>query len=178
MGLPRHSHPRRLARLVLAVGFSAAAACTPAPPPDTHVQDEAAIRQADTAFSSAAQSKNVDAFLAFYAGDAAVMAPNEAMITGRDNARKLITDMMAMPGFSISWQVTKADVARSGDLGYTIGTYEMTMTGPDGKPMSDRGKYATVWRKQTDGSWKAVVDTFNTNTPLPPPPPPPPTKKK
>ena len=173
MSLPTPSRTRRFPLHVLAIGVLSTVACAPAPPPpppDTHAQDEAAIRQADMAFSTAAQAKNVDAAVAFYADDVAAMAPNESLKAGRDSARKMWADMVAMPGFSISWQPTKVDVARSGDLGYTIGTYELTMNGPDGKPMVDRGKYAEVWRKQTDGSWKVVVDIFNTDTPMPPPP--------
>jgi ketosteroid isomerase-like protein len=34
----------------------------------------------------------------------------------------------------------------------------MTMTGPDGKPMSETGHYVVVWRKQADGTWKVAVD--------------------
>jgi ketosteroid isomerase-like protein len=177
MRRPQRSHTRRARPFMLAIVLSALAACAPAPPPDTRAQDEAALREADAAFSRAAQAKNVDTWLAFYADDVVVMAPNEAMQTGRDNARKPISDMLGTPGFGVSWKVTKADVARSGDLGYTVGTYELTMTGPDGKPMSDHGKYAEVWRKQTDGAWKVVVDTFNTDVPLPPPPPPTKAKK-
>jgi ketosteroid isomerase-like protein len=63
-------------------------------------------------------------------------------------------------------------VAKSGDMAYSWGTYDLTATGPDGKPMQDQGKYATVWKKQADGSWKSVLDTFNTSTPMAPPPPP------
>jgi ketosteroid isomerase-like protein len=40
-------------------------------------------------------------------------------------------------------------------------------TAPDGKMVMDDGKYATVWKKQVDGSWKLAVDMFNSNMPLP-----------
>jgi len=40
---------------------------------------------------------------------------------------------------------------------------------PDGTPMTDHGKYATIWRKQTDGSWKVVVDIFNSDVEMPMP---------
>jgi uncharacterized protein (TIGR02246 family) len=175
----RTSGPRRGSLgLGLAVALAVAGACSPAPPPDTRAEDEAAIRAAETSWSQAAGAKDLDRFVSYYAPDAVVLAPNAPMASDPAAIRKLIGELMAMPGFSISWGPTKVEVARSGDIGYAIGTYAMTMTGPDGKPMEDKGKYTTTWKKQADGSWKAVVDMFNTDMPLPPPPPPAPPEKK
>jgi ketosteroid isomerase-like protein len=36
-----------------------------------------------------------------------------------------------------------------------------------GKPVQERGKYLTVWRKQADGNWRVVIDTFNSDAPPP-----------
>ena len=44
----------------------------------------------------------------------------------------------------------------------------MTMTDPKAKkPVTDKGKYVTVYKKQADGSWKAVADIMNSDMPLP-----------
>jgi len=136
--------------------------------PDTRATDEAAIRTAEIAWSEAAAAKQVDATVAYYADDATVLAPNAPMASDKQSIRKTWTDMFATPGFSISWQSTKAEVARSGDIGYSVGTYQMGMDDPKGNPTTDRGKYATVWRKQPDGNWKAIVDMFNTDLPAAP----------
>ena len=69
----------------------------------------------------------------------------------------------------MAWHATKADVARSGDLAYMIGTYELSLNDASGKPVHDRGKYAEVWKKQTDGQWKVVADMFNSDLPMPVP---------
>lgn len=52
---------------------------------------------------------------------------------------------------------------RSGDLAYAIGTYAFA------NPPIDKGKFFDVWTKQADGSWKAVVSTFNSDLPVTPP---------
>ena len=39
--------------------------------------------------------------------------------------------------------------------------------GPKGKPVADRGKYVTIWRKQPDGKWKVVADILNSDLPVP-----------
>jgi ketosteroid isomerase-like protein len=129
--------------------------------------DEAAIRDTDKAFSAAATSKDIEGALAFYAKDAVVMPPNEPMAMSPEAIRKSFTAFMSAPGLSMSWEPTKAGVGHSGDLGYTLGTYQLSMTGPDGRPISDSGKYLTIWRKQGDGTWKVEADMFNTDTALP-----------
>ncbi|MBI1722581.1 MAG: DUF4440 domain-containing protein, partial [Gemmatimonadetes bacterium] len=71
----------------------------------------------------------------------------------------------ALPGFAGGWQPTTVVAARSGDLAYSIGTYELSWNDPTGKRVTDRGKYATIWRKQADGTWKVALDMFNADAP-------------
>jgi ketosteroid isomerase-like protein len=39
------------------------------------------------------------------------------------------------------------------------------MSDPSGKPINDRGKYLAVWKKQPDGTWKCVMDIWNSDLP-------------
>ena len=64
----------------------------------------------------------------------------------------------------------KVEVAKSGDLAYLYGTYQMTANGPDGKQMPDTGKMLEIWKKQADGNWKCIVDTWSSDLPPAPPP--------
>jgi hypothetical protein len=34
-----------------------------------------------------------------------------------------------------------------------------------GKRTTDRGKIAEIWKKQADGNWKCIVDTWNSDLP-------------
>ena len=156
--------------LILIFAITGCAPPQPPAPPDTRAADEAAIRKADMDWSKAAESKQVDSWVAFYSDDAVVLPTNEKMATGKDSIRKVITDMLGMPGFSVKWQPLKVEVARSGDIGYSHGAYELTMNDPKGNPLMDHGKYVEIWKKQSDGSWKCAVDTFNSDLPAAPPP--------
>ncbi len=127
--------------------------------------DEAAIRQADTKWAKAAQTKLVDAWMAFYSDDAAVLPPNDQLASTKSAIRKSINDLLTLPELSITWEPTKVEVARSGDLGYSYGAYQLTFRGPDSKPVTDGGKYLEIWKKQKDGSWKCTVDTWNSDLP-------------
>jgi len=156
--------------LSLAVLFGCNTAEQPAATPDTRAADEAAIRKADADWVKAAQTKQVDAWLAFYADDAAVMPPNEKTMSKTDaNLHKDLADMFGLPNMNITWEPTKVIVAKSGDIGYLHGTYHVTFNDPKGKPAREDGKMVEVWKKQADGGWKCAVDMWSPDTaPAPP----------
>jgi len=138
--------------------------------PDTRAADEAVIRAAEATWSTAAGAKQLDATVAYYSADASLLAPNAPIATGAEAIRATWTQLLALHGFSIHWQPAKVEVARSADLAFAQGTYELTTTNAQGSPVTDRGKYVDVWKKQADGTWKVVADIFNSDLPLPPPP--------
>ena len=119
-------------------------------------QEQTALMTADREWSQT--TKDLDKFMSYFAADATAYAPGAPMATGTEAVRKLVSDMFATPGLSLSWTATKAVVAASGDLGYTAGTYEMTTAGG-----TEKGKYITNWKK-VDGTWKVTEDIFNADT--------------
>jgi ketosteroid isomerase-like protein len=123
-----------------------------------------ALRTADEEWSKTVG--NVDAFVGYVAADGSILPPNEAGVTGTDAVRQWATTMMGMPGFSVTWTPATVEVAQAGDVGYTAGTYQLQMQGPDGVPISDHGKYLTVWKKDAAGAWKVAQDMFNSDVPM------------
>jgi uncharacterized protein (TIGR02246 family) len=145
--------------------------CATPPPPDTRAADEQVIREIETEWAKVVAAKDVERFMSFYADDASVFEPGTPIVTGKDAIRKTADALFAIPGLSVSFQTVKVEVSRSGDLAYSYGTNAMTMNDPKGKPLTDKGKYVTVYRKQPDGAWKAVADIRNSDLPAPAPPP-------
>ena len=47
-------------------------------------------------------------------------------------------------------------------MGYTTGPYEFRPNGAGDKPTAF-GQYFTIWKKQTDGSWKVALDRGTSN---------------
>lgn len=162
-----------MAALVLGIlSFTAAVGCTSAQPPampDTRAADEAMIRKTDADWVTAAQTKKVDAWMAFYSDDAVALPPNDKVANTKEAIHKAVGDMLGLPGLSLHWKPTGVEVARSGDIAYLYGAYELTMNDAKGKPVTDHGKMLEVWKKQADGNWKCAVDTWNSDTPAPPP---------
>lgn len=141
-------------------------------PPDTRAQDERAIRDADAATLKAAQSNDVDAVVANYADDASWLPPNAPAVNGKAAIRAGWAKLIGSPGFTIDWQINKIEVARSGDLAYTVYVYQLSLEGPNRRPINDQGKDLAVWKKQPNGAWKIVVDTYNSDVPSISPKPP------
>ncbi len=149
------------------------AACNPAPPaaPDTHDADVKSITDTEVQANQAWAAKDADKVMTFYADDALLMTPGAESVQGKDAIRAELKQMLADPALSLTFQSSKVDVAKSGDLGYTAGTYKLTVTDPSThKPINDHGNYVTTFRKQADGSWKAVADIASSAVPPIPPP--------
>ena len=133
---------------------------------DTRAQDERAIRDADAAGLQAAQAKDVDRAVANYADNASWLPPHAPLVSGKEGIRAEWSKLISNGGFDISWQIAKLEVARAGDLAYVLYTYQMTLPGADGRLTTDHGKDMAVWKKQPDGAWKIVADTFNSDLPV------------
>ena len=121
----------------------------------------AAIKQADSSWDRASEAKSADGWLNFYAADAIVMPPGGNVSKDKASNEAMVKNMFAMPGFSLRFQSTKADASKSGDLGYSAGVYQMSAKDAKGNDFHETGKYNEVWKKQTDGAWKCVIDIWN-----------------
>ena len=131
----------------------------------TRGEDERTIRATDAVTLKAAQEKNAQAAAANYAEDATWLPPNGPALRGRDSIRAGWAQMVALPGFTIDWQITQLDVARSGDMAYTIYAYQMSFSGSNGAMVKDRGKDLVVWKKQPGGEWRMQAESFNSDLP-------------
>ena len=124
-----------------------------------------AILATDKPWQEAIAARDVERSVSFWAGDAVVMAPGQASLAGKDAIRGFVTQAFKAPGFGLRWETTSVDVAPHGDLAYALAKTTTTVVGPDGKPVSLRGKAATVWRKGPDGRWRCVLDVWNDDPP-------------
>jgi uncharacterized protein (TIGR02246 family) len=135
-------------------------------PPDTREADVKAIKDVEAAWVKDVATKDVEKFASYYADDASFLVPNMPIATGKDAIRNVIKSLVSDPNFALTFQSSRVEVSKGGDLGYSQGTYSLTMTAPITKqPAVDKGKYVTVFKKQRDASWKAVADMINSDGP-------------
>ena len=107
------------------------------------------------------QVKDLDKFMSKWAPEGSLNLVGVAIATGLGPIRNAAEAFGGVPGFSIRWSPAKADVASSGDLGYTAGTYRLTRNDSAGTPVTETGKYVEVWKKDPRGTWKVVEFILN-----------------
>ena len=114
------------------------------------------LMQTSRDWSKVAQSGDMEKVAAYFADDAVMISSGEKPVRGRQAVRSYLAESMKIPGFRISWEPIEGKV--SGDMGYLLERTRMTMTGPQGTPVTQELQSVTIWRKQPDGVWKNVVN--------------------
>jgi ketosteroid isomerase-like protein len=124
-----------------------------------------ALMQLSREWSDLVTTAPVDEWIGFWAEDAVMMPPDLPPLRGRAAIREYVEAGTRIPGFHISWAPEEVHVAESGDLAYMIERNVATLNDSVGNPITTHGKVVTVWRKDPDGSWRNVVDIWNTAPP-------------
>jgi ketosteroid isomerase-like protein len=127
---------------------------------DTEAEGEK-LMQISRDWSDLAKTRNIDTILNAWADDAVMMAPGLPPLKGKAAIRKYVEEGMKVPGFSIRWEPLEVFVSKGGDMAYMIERNEIIINDSLGNPVPGYNKTVTVWRKQTDGSWKNVIDMWN-----------------
>jgi ketosteroid isomerase-like protein len=147
----------KAAALVLVLAFSMTA-CKPAGKVDT-AADEAAIRAKETAWMADYNKHDANGLAAQYEDDAALAGAGAPLMTDSAARKAFLTGFASDPALKVDFASDRIIVAASGELASSRGHYTMTFTDPATKqPRTEIGSYLTVYRKQADGSWKAVED--------------------
>ena len=123
------------------------------------------LRETNIAMTTAHSARDLPRVASFFAVDTITLPPNSPVVSGKEATMKLWSEVYANPGFAVSCELQEAAVSRADDLGYTIGTYELTVHDADGKPVTDRGRYVSIWQKHGE-EWKLIVDIWNSSQPL------------
>ena len=117
------------------------------------------IRAKEAGWQKEYESKDVAALAGQYSDDGAIAGPGDPLATSGAERRKALQGMTSDPNFALTFGSDRILVARSGDLASSRGHYSLTMTDKaTNKPVTSTGNYLTVFKKQDDGSWKAVED--------------------
>jgi uncharacterized protein (TIGR02246 family) len=138
----------------------------------SHDADVKAVQDNEAQWNLDWAAKDQDKIVAHYADDAILMVPGTPSTSGREAIRTALKPMVSDPALSLKFHATTVEVAKSGDVAYTQGSYTLTVTDPQTKQIvNDHGSYVTTYRKQPDGTWKAVADIATSEVPPPAPPP-------
>ena len=123
-------------------------------------QDKQEMLKADMAMNDMAAKEGFNNAILYYADTNIVKFEGDQLpVIGKAAFAKSFdknTDLK-----TISWKPVNAEMAQSGDLGYTWGNWKLVAG-----DTTYYGNYFTAWKKQKDGSWKVTLDGGNA-TPKP-----------
>jgi ketosteroid isomerase-like protein len=153
---------RKVAAVLLVAGFlidSAAMAQT-----KSQERERQAIAKAEADFQTARAEHGLEGWLSFFADDTADFVRGGPFTFTKEDMRKHLESSFD-PADHLTWKPVKIDVAKSGDLAYSLGTWQLKGKNPKGEEVTQTGKYITVWKKQKEGRWKVVADTGTVDPP-------------
>ena len=128
---------------------------------------ESELRALDEEWSATAARNDLDGTVVFYADNAVLLPPNAPIATGKKSIRESCAGLLG-PHTAVSWKWSKVEVAQSGELGYIYGSYKLSISASsESGAVNDTGKFLEVWKKQPSGKWKCIVDTYNSDLPVP-----------
>ena len=110
-------------------------------------------------FAKATAAGGGSAFSSFFAEDAVTLANGKAPVVGWPAIRKQAT--WSPKEYQLTWTPDAARMSSDGDMGFTWGHYDGRSIDANGNPIMTSGRYFTVWKKQSDGSWKVEMDASN-----------------
>ena len=128
--------------------------------------DVKAIAKLEAQWMEDIRARDLERWVDHYAEDGSMLWPNSPVVTGRDNIRASIKGKIKDPNYSLVWQPEKIET--SDRMAYVRGKYILTRTErKTQEPVSDQGKYLTIYRKEADGAWKVIEDIGNSDMPRP-----------
>lgn len=92
-----------------------------------------------------------------FAADGVMLSRNGKFFKGTEQVSERMQKVLGGAGKGVKATVTTVDLWLDGDTAYETGTYSYKFQ-QNGKPVNDEGRYVTIWKRQTDGSWKIASD--------------------
>jgi ketosteroid isomerase-like protein len=100
-------------------------------------------------------SGNLESLMPLYENEAAFAIEPGNLAHGAPGVSEALTGFISMNG-ELDLEVTR--VLEVDDLALVIGVWSFNGTAPDGEPVRLEARNADVLRRQTDGSWRFVID--------------------
>ena len=127
--------------------------------------DLVSLRLAANTYHQAASTKDRAAVVALYDENALMVPPNADLVEKLEGVQGYRFGFLETPGVELQFEILRAEISTSGDIGWTLSIGDITINNPEGPPGRDIIRDFHTWKKQTDGSWKVVVDMWNSELP-------------
>ena len=128
---------------------------------DITAEKERLLRRDAEWARAASDGRDVDRVLSYWTDDAVVLPPGLPSVVGQAALRQYVEGSMQIPGFRITWESKDVTLSPDGQLAYMFSRNAVTLSAPDGTPITTEGRAVTIWRREPDGEWRCAVDIWN-----------------
>jgi len=116
------------------------------------------ILNAEKDFEKTVAEKGIaEGFYQFADSNAIIKRENDTLIIGKENIKHYYSNPKYQKA-AVTWSPDFINVSESGDMAYTYGKYNWTVTDSLGQKRTFKGIFHTVWKRQANGNWKYVWD--------------------
>lgn len=113
-------------------------------------------------YAASLNAGDLDRWLSLWTDDGIQMPPGESLVVGKDRIRK--RNQGFLDRYEFDMNISNQEIETAGDWAYSRGVYKATLTAKSGGDVIYvDGKYMTILKRQSDGSWKIHRDIFNSN---------------
>jgi uncharacterized protein (TIGR02246 family) len=116
-----------------------------------------AIDKGNAQWSEAWDKADAALLSRLFAEDGILLGRNGKFFKGPQQIFERQKVVMEGAGKGVKSTVTTVDVWLDGETAYETGKYSYKYE-EKGKPVSEEGRYVTVWKRQSDGSLKIIMD--------------------
>lgn len=132
--------------------------------PKSLVDAEPIIRAIAQEFAKQYNARNLDKLGDLFTDDGRMQSPFHPPAEGAKALRKHFEQAFKeYDPRSLTVETTHVEV--SGDMAFSVGTFEMSLRIPSGRRLADRGKWLVALRRVGVG-WRIVAHCFNTDLPI------------
>jgi ketosteroid isomerase-like protein len=109
----------------------------------------------------AAAGKDVDKVVSYWSDGAVLIFPGQPVLEGKTAIRAYVAACFETPGFKIHWVSQKPTFSPDGKFAYMRGSDEATVPAGNGATVTLHSRGVSIWRFESDGQWRCVVDISN-----------------
>jgi ketosteroid isomerase-like protein len=120
-------------------------------------ENKLSLLATDRSFSNLSEKEGMKvAFIEYLDSNGVLLRPGQLPVVGAQAIDYLV--QQSDLDYTLSWDPRSAEVAASGELGFTYGIYIIK---PKHYDTLIYGNYVSTWKKQSDGNWKLMLHSAN-----------------
>ena len=123
--------------------------------------DDSIIERTYTTWLKATNARDIEAWASYLAPNALFVPPGIRSLTTREAILDYYRKAFADPNFALDCRQLSVEVSQSGEMAWAHGYCQAAFTGTSGHKEHGTSRWFKIWYKQSGGSWKCGVNTWN-----------------